>query len=890
MPGSTSFPGALDTFPAIDATTQENGAGVEHDVVHANVHAAVSALQGRVGITGSTDATSLTARIAAVESGKVNTSLIGAANGVAGLDSGGKVPAAQLPSYVDDVLEYANAAALPTVGETGKIYVALDTNAQYRWSGSAYILLTASPGTTDAVPEGTSNLYFTASRVRAVVLTGLSTATNAAITATDSVLQAFGKLQAQISAVGGVWGTITGTLSAQTDLQAALDAKLDDSQLDTDGTLAANSDAKVASQKAVKTFVAASIAAGAYTDAAARAAVVIDSIADSDTDHAPSRNAVFDALALKLPTSYLDTDGTLSANSDTKIPSQKAVKTAIANAVTGLWDVKGSTDCSANPNYPSAVKGDAYVISVAGKIGGASGTSVDVGDVYVALLDNAGGTEASVGASWFHIEHNLVGVALQSGTLAQFAATTSAQLAGIISDETGSGALVFGTAPTLSNPIVGTQPAGDNSTKAASTAYVDAATAVAAGIPKVRAFSTAGTLAVDYENGDVVDGVTLVTGDRICRYSHSAASSNGIYTVNASGPPTRATDADTGTKLVGYTFIVTEGTAYAGTQWVCTNNPITLGVTTLDFVQVAVGGGQPTPTGTGIRHVTAGVEDTAAASIDGQSAAVSGDIKVVGPAIHAAPAISGLIDTDELGAWDAITTLLGKVTWAVVKSSLWSAWGTLVAAGTGKTTPVDADSFAISDSAASNATKTLTLANLKAVVAPIGRHAVPVQAGSMIPSTVGGCAVLAAVASGTNQPDIVTLDFDASTEEYAQFSIPMPVSWNEGTVSAVFRWSHASGASFGVVWGLQAVAVSDGDAIAAAFGTAQTVTDTGGTANTLYISPETSAITIAGTPAAKDTIYFRVYRKAADASDTLDADARLHSIVLYLTTDAAIDA
>jgi hypothetical protein len=144
------------------------------------------------------------------------------------------------------------------------------------------------------------------------------------------------------------------------------------------------------------------------------AGVVVDSIADADTVNAPSRNAVFDALALKIATSVLDTDGTLAANSDAKIATQKAVKTYVDNAVTGLWEVKGSTDCSANPNYPSALKGDAYVVSVAGKIGGASGTSVDAGDVYVALLDNAGGTEASVGTSWAHFEHNLAGVTLSA--------------------------------------------------------------------------------------------------------------------------------------------------------------------------------------------------------------------------------------------------------------------------------------------------------------------------------------------------------------------------------------------------------------------------------------------------------------------------------------------
>lgn len=91
------------------------------------------------------------------------------ANGYAGLDSGGKVAAAQLPSYVDDVLEYANFAALPVTGETGKIYVTTGDNAQYRWSGSAYVAITSSPGSTDAVPEGSTNLYHTSARVNALI-------------------------------------------------------------------------------------------------------------------------------------------------------------------------------------------------------------------------------------------------------------------------------------------------------------------------------------------------------------------------------------------------------------------------------------------------------------------------------------------------------------------------------------------------------------------------------------------------------------------------------------------------------------------------------------------------------------------------------------------------
>jgi hypothetical protein len=172
-----------------------------------------------------------------------------------------------------------------------------------------------------------------------------------------------------------------------------------------------------------------------------------------------------------------------------------------------------------------------------------------------------------------------------------------------------------------------------------------------------------------------------------------------------------------------------------------------------------------------------------------------------------------------------------------------------------------------------------------------GKHAVPVMAGAMQPSSTGGCAALATVTSASNQPDIVTLNFDASTEEYAQFAIPMPKSWNEGTITAAFRWSHAvTTTNFDVVWGIQAVAVSNNETIAVAYGTAQTVTDTGGTTNNLYVSAETSAITIAGTPAAEDTVYFRVYRKAADGADTMAIDARLHSVIVYITTDASNDA
>lgn len=82
--------------------------------------------------------------LSASDVGALASTLKGAANGVAELDSSGKVPTAQLPSYVDDVLEYTAKANFPATGETGKIYVDKTTNLTYRWSGSAYVEISPS--------------------------------------------------------------------------------------------------------------------------------------------------------------------------------------------------------------------------------------------------------------------------------------------------------------------------------------------------------------------------------------------------------------------------------------------------------------------------------------------------------------------------------------------------------------------------------------------------------------------------------------------------------------------------------------------------------------------------------------------------------------------------
>ena len=155
-----------------------------------------------------------------------------------------------------------------------------------------------------------------------------------------------------------------------------------------------------------------------------------------------------------------------------------------------------------------------------------------------------------------------------------------------------SGAIAMGT-----NKITGL---GDptSAQDAATKAYVDSAAQGIDWKASVRAATTANvTLASALENGDVLDGVTLATGNRVLVKNQTTGSENGIYVVKASGAPDRSTDADTGAELTSnFAVFVEEGTANADQGYVLTNDgAITVGTTALTFTQF-----------TGLGQVTAG--------------------------------------------------------------------------------------------------------------------------------------------------------------------------------------------------------------------------------------------------------------------------------------------
>jgi len=172
-----------------------------------------------------------------------------------------------------------------------------------------------------------------------------------------------------------------------------------------------------------------------------------------------------------------------------------------------------------------------------------------------------------------------------------------------------------------------------------------------------------------------------------------------------------------------------------------------------------------------------------------------------------------------------------------------------------------------------------------------GKETIWIPAAAMTPTVSNGSATLTSVETTAGRPDLIVLDFDKDADERAQFQVAFPKKWNLGTVTFQAFWTQSVGAvTDGVAWGLVAVAVSDNETIDVAYGLPKIVTDDAqGAVEELYVTVESTVLTIAGTPADDDMVFFRIFRDVSDGNDDLAGDARLIGIKLFFTTDANDD-
>ena len=199
------------------------------------------------------------------------------------------------------------------------------------------------------------------------------------------------------------------------------------------------------------------------------------------------------------------------------------------------------------------------------------------------------------------------------------------------------------------------------------------------------------------------------------------------------------------------------------------------------------------------------------------------------------------------------------------------------------------DKLAINGTAVTSTAAELNKVDGAGTLKQAGKETIWVPSNAMTPTTSNGAA-RATVETTSGRPDMEVLDFDKDSDEFAQFSVAFPKSYNLGTVTFQCFWSGIA-ATTGVAISLEGVAMNDNETIDVAYGTAVVVTDDAqGAVEELLVTAESGAVTIAGTVADNDLCYFRVGRDVSDGNDDMAGDMRLHGIKIFFTTDAANDA
>jgi hypothetical protein len=150
------------------------------------------------------------------------------------------------------------------------------------------------------------------------------------------------------------------------------------------------------------------------------------------------------------------------------------------------------------------------------------------------------------------------------------------------------------------------------------------------------------------------------------------------------------------------------------------------------------------------------------------------------------------------------------------------------------------------------------------------------------PTLTSGCGAIAQLETGTYKNVFDYLPFDSSSTERAYINYMFPSDYTGGNVYSKYLWTHpATTVNFGISFAFTGLSSADNTSLDLNIGTSIFVVDTGGITSNFYLSPLSSAITLAGSPGSQQNMYFRISRVPSEAGDNMMVDAYLLGVLFY---------
>ena len=455
-----------------------------------------------------------------------------------------------------------------------------------------------------------------------------TSATNAATSEANALIYknaaATSATNAASSASAASTSATSASTSASTATTQATNASNSASAASTSATNASSS-ASAAATSATNAASSATSAAGSATTAttqASNASTSATNAASSATSAATSATtATTQAGIATTQASSASTSATAAAGSATTASTQATnASNSATSASTSATNAATSATNAATSYTNTAAKYTLFHNQYQGSYASAptlrpDSSALQTGDLYFNTTVNA--MKVWSGSIWLDAYASLSGALLATNNLSDLNNTTTARSnlgLGSIATQAANSVAITGGSAALTTGSVSTAPSA--STDIANKSYVDS---VAQGLNIKSAVLAATTTSITLVGGQVVDGVTLVAGDRVLVKNQSVASANGIYNVQTTAW-TRTTDADTWNELVSAFVFVEQGTTQADTGFVCTADPGgTLGVTAVNWTQFSGAGTYTAGTGLTLSGTQFSITNTGTAGTYGSA-------------------------------------------------------------------------------------------------------------------------------------------------------------------------------------------------------------------------------------------------------------------------------